>query len=441
MKFCEFLPSFETISVTSNFTSFPQNEDDYTLPSYLNSKYYSVYDFQNLKIQNNFNIFHSNMNGLESKFDILHNFLSGSVSAFDVLGITETSQNAGNSFTLNVTLNGYKPFYTPTNSRYGGTALYVKSNLESFERTELKTQTDLFESVWVEINNKRNKNIICGCIYRHPNYQLTDFLVYLDSVLQKLSKENKEIYICGDFNIDLLKIEDINSYLEFYNLLNSYGLLPLIIHPTRVVDGQEPSLIDNIFSSNLSDEIISGNIYLTLSEHFTQFASVKREKIDKVKFDVYSRDFSNFSPNSFYDDVSIQAWNYNLDDSTKLMKDFVWRLDGCANRHAPLKKLSAKEVKLKAKPWITPEISKMIKIRDKLFTRKKRQPNNEVVKQHYNIFRNRVNRELKRSKKSNYTSYFEDHKNNIKKLGKGIRNIVNTKIKTNYGISQLNING
>ena len=58
--------------------------------------------------------------------------------------------------------------------------------------------------------------------------------------------------------------------------------------------------------------------------------------------------------------MSIQAWNYNLDGSNKLMNDFVWRLDGCANRHAPLKKLNAKEVKLKAKPWVTPEISKMI---------------------------------------------------------------------------------
>ena len=107
-----------------------------------------------------------------------------------------------------------------------------------------------------------------------------------------LSKVNKEIYICGDFNIDLLKIDDINSYLEFYNLLSSYSLLPLIIHPTRVVDGQEPSLIDNIFSNNVSDEIISGNIYLTISEHFSQFASVKREKkVDTVKVDIFSRFF------------------------------------------------------------------------------------------------------------------------------------------------------
>ena len=347
MRFCEFLPSLETISVTTNFSNFPHNEDDYTLPSYLNSKYYSVYNFQNLKIQKIFNIFHSNMNGLETKFDILHNFLSGSVSAFDILGITETSESDANSFTSNVSLDGYKPFYTPTNSRNGGTALYVKSNLDSFERTDFKSQTDLFESVWVEINNKRSKNIVCGCVYRHPNYQISDFLVYLDNVLQMLSKENKEIYICGDFNIDLLKIDDINSYLEFYNLLSSYSLLPLIIHPTRVVDGQEPSLIDNIFSNNVSDEIISGNIYLTLSEHFTQFASVKKEKIDTVKIDVYNRDFSKFSSIAFYEDVSIQAWNYNLDDSNKLMNDFVWRLDGCANRHAPIKNLMLRKLNLK----------------------------------------------------------------------------------------------
>ena len=61
-----------------------------------------------------------------------------------------------------------------------------------------------------------------------------------------------------------------------------------------------------------------------------------------------------------------------------------------------LKKLNAREIKLKVKPWITPELSKMIKTKNKLFERKKRQPTNENVKLLYNIFRNRVNRELKK---------------------------------------------
>ena len=70
----------------------------------------------------------------------------------------------------------------------------------------------------------------------------------------------------------------------------SYGFLPLIIHPTRIVENQEPSLIDNIFSNNMSDEISSGNIYLTLSEHLSQFASVKREKLDIKKLNIFDRD-------------------------------------------------------------------------------------------------------------------------------------------------------
>ena len=83
----------------------------------------------------------------------------------------------------------------------------------------------------------------------------------------------------------------------------------------------------------------------------------------------------------------------------------------------------------------------MTKIKNKLFERKKRQPSNENVKLLYNIFRNRVNRELKISKKSYYAAYFEEHSNNIKKTWEGIRSIVNIKNSVNPKIAQLNING
>ena len=59
----------------------------------------------------------------------------------------------------------------------------------------------------------------------------------------------------------------------------------------------------------------------------------------------------------------------------------------------------------------------MINIRNKLFRRRKRQPDNENVKRLYNLFRNRVIRELKKSKKTYYSNYFEEHNNNIKKRG------------------------
>ena len=82
----------------------------------------------------------------------------------------------------------------------------------------------------------------------------------------------------------------------------------------------------------------------------------------------------------------------------------------------------------------------MIRIKNKLFARKKRQPSNDKVKQLYNIFRNRVNRELKKSKKAYFTAYFNEHNNNIKKTWQGIRSIVNTKNTLNHSISQLNVN-
>ena len=43
------------------------------------------------------------------------------------------------------------------------------------------------------------------------------------------------------------------------------------------------TVIDNIFSNNLQDDIVSGNVFLTLSEHFSQFISVNRGKLSSKR--------------------------------------------------------------------------------------------------------------------------------------------------------------
>lgn len=127
----------------------------------MNSKYYSVNAFQRLNNHKNLNIFHSNINGLESKFDSLCDFSTGSTAGLDIVAITETSEQ--NDFISNVEIEGYTPFHTPTNSSKGGTALYVNSDYKPFERFDLKFQCDMFESVWMEISNKKSKNIVYIC--------------------------------------------------------------------------------------------------------------------------------------------------------------------------------------------------------------------------------------------------------------------------------------
>ena len=66
---------------------------------------------------------------------------------------------------------------------------------------------------------------------------LKSFNVPLNSMLGKLQHENKEVYITGDCNVNMLP--HIKSSLvrqDFKNLLSSSFLSPLITKPTRVTD-------------------------------------------------------------------------------------------------------------------------------------------------------------------------------------------------------------
>ena len=192
-------------------------------------------------------------------------------SKMDIIAITETSQKNNENFIINITIDGYATYYTPSNSNKGGTALHVNEKFNFIERKDLSAQNDDYESVWVAIKNKLSKNIVTGCIYRHPRYNFKDFMHYLENYLIKLTKENKEIYLCGDFNIDLLKIEDNQNY-QLYNILCSFGFLPKII------------------------------------QHFSQFLTIKREKMDYKNLSIFQRDYSKFLSQQFRDDVSIQNW-------------------------------------------------------------------------------------------------------------------------------------
>ena len=92
-------------------------------------------------------------------------------------------------------------------------------------------------------------------------------------------------------------------------------------------------------------------------------------------------------------------------------------------------------------PWMINEIMKLIKIRDRLFERKKREPENSTVIETYKKFRNKVSNEIKKSKNAFYKAYFESHSNDIKKTWEGIRRVINPGKPVSHGISQLNQKG
>ena len=60
-------------------------------------------------------------------------------------------------------------------------------------------------------------------------------------------------------------------------MLSSYGFLPMILLPTRVKDTTS-TIIDNIFTNNLDNIVNSGNIITDISDHYSQFITVKKNK-------------------------------------------------------------------------------------------------------------------------------------------------------------------
>ena len=71
------------------------------------------------------------------------------------------------------------------------------------------------ESTFVEIINLKKSNIIVGVIYRHPFMDLTDFNInYLNKLLENISKEQKSIFLFGDFNNISVHIAGINDCIQ-----------------------------------------------------------------------------------------------------------------------------------------------------------------------------------------------------------------------------------
>ena len=118
--------------------------------------------------------------------------------------------------------------------------------------------------------------------------------------------------------------------------------------------------------------MISGNIITDLSDHYSQFITISRDKIDFKTIDVYRRDFSSFSIDCFRKDVSEQNFYSNDLDVNAKFGNFYTKLEACVNRHAPLKRASPKKLKLECKPWITQDIQKLIKYRNRLFRKKRK---------------------------------------------------------------------
>ena len=413
-------------------------DEDETLP--INCKYYGV-DSLLPKICHNkyFSLFHMNIASLGLHKDELEILLNIVDARFNVIGLTETKIIKDMVPIYDYNIPGYNFFHTPTESTKGGAALYIDNSYVCRTRNDLDSLvyvSEKLESVFVEIIKKDGKNIIIGCIYRHPSMGIEDFNTnYLNNVLNKISTENKNIFLCGDFNIDLMKTGDDVNIDNFMELITSNLLVPHVILPTRITSHSK-TLIDNIFSNMTNfNQGISGNFTTSISDHFPQFLFIPMENFKTPKkHNLSKRDYKNFDRVSFIGELININWNEVLSvekcDPDHSFQMFDSKINTLLNKYAPLKKLNKKDFKNQQKPWITNGILSSIKRRDKLlrkFIGEKELNSKENVHNEYKRLRNNIVALIRISKKNYYTNYFTEHANNIKNTWKGIKSIINIK--------------
>ena len=92
------------------------------------------------------------------------------------------------------------------------------------------------------------KKYIISNSYRKPGELLDEFNVFLaefTSFLIYIKNQNRPSYLCGDYNIDLLKIRMKNHFNDYFDELVTNRFFPKITLPARMGE-HSSNLMDNI---------------------------------------------------------------------------------------------------------------------------------------------------------------------------------------------------
>ena len=441
----ELLPSF---SIKTLLDKLPGNvtiqTGDFTSDT-ITSKYYTPFEFLESNLsKHGFSVLHINIASLQAHIDDLKQLLVLLNYSFDVIGISETKLKVNVKPSTNIEIDGYNLENTPTQTHFGGVALYVKKCYDSKLRTDLSSSVEqMAESVFIEIEQNRSKNILIGCFYRHHT-PLSDFNdSFLKNVLNKISKEkSKTCILLGDWNANLLDYDNHEATEDFYELLSSYSFQPLILQPSRVT-ARSATLIDNIFVNDLAVSSTGGNIVTSISDHYPQFSLLDILKKDKeIPKSYKKRSYKNFNHREFRSELLNINWTklFENKSSEDSFNAFIKEIDKLLDEMAPIKVLTNKESKSEGKPWITTGILKSIHDRDKLHKRYLKETNKDRKAALFHKFktkRNIITLLLRRSKADYYANYFAKNKTNIKETWKGIKKLINLNSKSKSNINKI----
>lgn len=213
-------------------------------------------------------------------------------------------------------------------------------------------------------------------------------------------QDEKEIYLLGDINRDLL-----NGHIQraWNDYMEPFGLTQLVREPTRVTSDSK-TLIDHIYS-NCPENVKSVLVpKIGLSDHFPIFLTRKlHTHTPKVNhYTISYRSFKSFDEAKFVSDLQAVPWDLIklFDDTDDILEAWSDLFLEVVDKNIPVKQHRVKRIN--QPEWLSPDIHDAIKSRDR---HKSLGNENE-----YKYWRNKVTKLIKESKKNQYQTYIENNK-------------------------------
>ena len=324
--------------------------------------------------QSDLNIAHVNCNSItaENRLSDLELFLS--MNSIDVVCLTETKLDCTVNQSL-YSLDGYHDPLVRHRDRFGGgVAVLAKDNIAIKRLPDLELSD--IEWIWLLVKTETATIIICT-VYLPPNLtsaQHNDFLQKLnDSVANAQRLSTDCIIILGDLNAgsNFLAPQFTNHspITSFENKLKdeiiSFDMHQLITEPTRRSNS----------TANLRDLIIVSNPFIVRRsgvmspfskiDHFPVFLTLNITPPSRTTHIRQMWDYKRMDPDILVRRILDTDWDSVLDgdvnDATsKLTETLLY----AANEAIPRRHVMTKK---HDKPWVTSDLKKQIRKRDRLF--------------------------------------------------------------------------
>ena len=131
------------------------------------------------------------------------------------------------------------------------------------------------ESTFIEIIEAKSKNKIIDCIYKHPEVYVSEFTNnFVNPLLDRLATEKKERILMGDYKINILNRKSDNETSDFIDTIYASYFYPTINTATRITLISK-TLIDNIFFTAFTKNILASNVDTSISDQLSRFLITK----------------------------------------------------------------------------------------------------------------------------------------------------------------------